>query len=79
MFSAIHLCFNSSIVAGPIPTLDGITGIDYKSQRKPVPQITLSSAVNEQHVQEFKTIFVDAGPENGLLTGECFNGGPTFL
>ena len=66
------------MAAGPLPTLDGITHIEYKSQRKPhVPQITLSPAVNEQYVQEFKTTFFDAGPENGLLTSESFNGGPT--
>src|SRR6266511_3758649 len=67
------------MVAGPLPTLDGITNVQYKSQRKThVPQITLSPAVNE-HVQEFKTIFLNAGPENGFLTGEWFNTGPHFL
>ncbi|KAF9528617.1 hypothetical protein CPB83DRAFT_853961 [Crepidotus variabilis] len=75
---------------GPLPTLDGITDVQYSKPRrvnsvdisaKPptppvappevvsegIPSISLFPAVNQDDVHQFRAMFAQAGPINGLL------------
>ena len=57
-------------IAGPLPTLDGITNREGKGTRKPdSPQITVFPPVSEDQLQESRAVFWQAGPLNGLLNG----------
>ena len=74
----------SFCLAGPLPTLDGITN-EFKSSSSSSspsrkgggggpgsPQIVVFPAVNEDQVREFKAAFWEAGPVNGFLSGKPF-------
>lgn len=62
--------FFSFTTAGPLPTLDGITNRELKSTRKPdSPQIAVFPPISEDQLQEFRAVFWQAGPVNGLLNG----------
>ena len=61
-------------VAGPLPTLDGITSMEPKKpMRRPpptlIPPIPMFPIVREEQVQKAKRKFNEAGPTNGSLTG----------